>query len=111
MNVNLQLKMITFSAVIVLLSVSLLYLNQNSAGAASLNSDTQSIRVVRMHLQGLHENKLHSADHALRRLPGITEIKIDPGQQNVTVWVNIDRTNLKEIERSLHNAGFTPIYR
>jgi hypothetical protein len=60
MNINLQLKMITFSAVIVLLVVSLLYLNQSPAGAASLNPDAQSIRLYRISLQKLHEEKQQS---------------------------------------------------
>ncbi len=113
-NLNVQLKMIAFSALAVLLFVSLSYLNQNSADANPINvslSQTQSIRVVRMHLQGLQENKMDSAQQALQDLPGVAEIKLDPSHRKVTLWVDIERTNLKTIERSLHTAGFTPIYR
>ena len=113
-NLNVQLKMIAFSAFAVLLFVSLSYLNQNSAEAKPINvsfSQTQSIRLIRMHLQGLQEHKMDSAQQALQDLPGVAEIKLDPSQKKVTLWVDIERTNLKTIERSLHTAGFTPIYR
>ncbi len=114
LNLNLQLKMITYSSLIALLFVSLSYLDQNSADATAVNvsmQQTQSMRVVRMHLQGLQESKMDSASRALTRLPGIAKIKFDPSQQKVTLLVDVERTNLKTIERSLHTAGFTPIYR
>jgi hypothetical protein len=114
MNINLQLKMITYSSLMVLLFVSLSYLNHNPADATSVNvsmHQTSSMRLVRMNLQGLQENKIESAEQVLQQLPGIQKINVDPSQQSVTLLVDMERTNLKTIERSLHTAGFTPIYR
>jgi hypothetical protein len=113
MNLNVQLKMIAFSAIAVLLFVSMSYLNQNVADATSVNvslSQTQSMRLIRMDLQGLQEDKIDTAHEALRQLPGVAQIELDPSHREVTLWVDIERTNLKTIERSLHTAGFTPIY-
>jgi hypothetical protein len=98
----------------ILLFVSLSYLNHNSADATSVNvsmNQTPSLRIVRINLQGLQENKIKSARQFLQRLPGIAKINFDPSQQRVTLLVDIERTNLKMIERSLHTAGFMPVYR
>lgn len=73
---NLQLKMVTYSALIVLLFVILSYVYQNRADA---NTDP--------------------------------EVKLEPSGHKAVIWMDIERTNLRLIELSLHEAGFTSLYR
>ncbi len=108
---NLQLKMITYSALIVLLFVILSYVYQNRADAITYPVSVDSIRIVRVHLQGLKDSKVEYARQKLQRIPGVVEVKLEPSGHKAVIWMDIERTNLRVIERSLHEAGFTPLYR
>lgn len=109
---NLQLRMITYSALIVLLCVALSYIYQNRADANTLRlpSHPDSIRVVRVRLQGLEDSKIPYTRESLQQIPGVVEVKFETNTHLAVIWVDVERTNLRVIEKSLHQAGLTPSY-
>jgi hypothetical protein len=104
--------MIIYSALIVLLCVALSYIYQNRADANTLrlapNSD--SIRIVRVRLEGWEENKITYTRQSLEKIPGVVEVKFEPGAHQVVILMDVERTNLRVIQKSLQRAGFTPSY-
>jgi hypothetical protein len=103
--------MIIYSAMIVLLSVALSYIYQNRADAnTSINVHSDSIRIVRVRLEGWEDNKLPYTRQTLQRIPGVVEVKFEPTVHEAVIRMDVERTNLRTIEKSLHRAGFTPSY-
>ena len=109
---NLQLRMITYSALIVLLCVTLSYIYQNKADAHTLNipAHSDSIRIVRVRLQGLEDSKIPYTRESLQQIPGVLEVKFETNTHQVVILMDVERTNLRVIENSLHQAGLTPTY-
>jgi Heavy-metal-associated domain len=111
LSTNLQLRMVVYSALIVLLCVALSYIYQNRADAnTSITSHSDSIRIVRIRLQGWEDNKLPYTRQSLQEIPGVVEVKFEPASHRAVIRLDIERTNLQAIEKSLHRAGFTPSY-
>lgn len=103
--------MIIYSALIVLLCVALFYIYQNRAVANTLvTSHPDSIRIVRLRLQGWEDNKLPYTRDSLEKIPGVVEVKFEPGSHQAVIRMDIKRTDLRTIEKSLHDAGFTSSY-
>jgi hypothetical protein len=108
---KLQLKMITFSAIAVLLFVILSYIHQNRAEAIGRNDyQSDSIRTVRMTLQGLNEHRVREASQTFSTMPGIIEITLQPEQKQAIVRVDIDQLSMKTMEKTLQSSGFTPLF-
>lgn len=111
MSTNLQLRMITYSALIVLLCVALSYICQNRADANTLSTaNSDSIRIVRILLEGWEDSKIQYIRQTLQRIPGVVDVKFEPVAHRAVIRIDIERTNLLVIEKSLHRAGFTPSY-
>jgi heavy-metal-associated domain-containing protein len=111
LSTNLQLRMIIYSALIVLLCLALSYIYQNRADASSLiKPQADSIRIVRVQLQGWKEDKLPYTRQTLQKIPGVVEVKFESGSHTAVIRMDVERTNLRTIEKSLHGAGFTPSY-
>lgn len=112
MSTNLQLRMITYSALIVLLCMALFYIYQNRADASTFTAESysDSIRIVRVRLQGLEESKIPYARKSLEQIPGVVEVKFEPLAHRAVIRMDVERTNLRVIEKSLHQAGLTPSY-
>ena len=108
MSTNQQLRMITYSALIVLLCMALFYIYQNRAEAAASHSD--SIRIVRVRLQGLEDSKIPYTRESLEQIPGVVEVKFEPQAHRAVIRMDVERTNLRVIEKSLQQAGLTPSY-
>jgi len=103
--------MIIYSALIVLLCVALSYIYQNRVDAnTSITSHSDSIRIVRIRLEGWEDNKLPYTRESLRKIPGVVEVKFEPAAHEAVIRMDVERTNLRAIEKSLHHAGFTPAY-
>jgi hypothetical protein len=109
---NLQLRMITYSALIVLLCMALSYIYQDRADANTLRVPTHSdsIRIVRVRLQGLEDSKIPYTRESLQQIPGVVEVKFDTNKHQAVIRMDVERTNLRVIEKSLHEAGLTPSY-
>lgn len=113
MATTLQLRMITYSALIVVLCVALSYIYQNRADANTLpvaSDSKDSIRIVRVHLQGWQDNKIQSTRETLQHIPGVVDVKFESSKHRAVIWMDINRTSLRVIEKSLHQAGLTPTY-
>lgn len=112
LSTNLQLRMIIYSALIVLLCVALSYIYQNRAEANTvrLTSNSDSIRIVHIQLEGWEDNKIEYARQSLQTIPGVVEVKLEPAAHRAIIRMNIERTNLRMIDKSLHRAGFTASY-
>lgn len=111
MSTNLQLRMIIYSALIVLLCVALSYIYHNRADANTpVTSHSDSIRIVRVQLEGWEDNKLPYTRQSLQRIPGVVEVKFEPESHIAVIRMDVERTNLRTIEKSLHRAGFTASY-
>jgi hypothetical protein len=103
--------MIMYSALIVLLCVALSYICQNRADANTFSAaNSDSIRFVRIRLQGWEDSKIPYTRQILQRIPGVVEVKFEPIAHCAVIRMDIERTNLSVIEKSLHRAGFTPSY-
>lgn len=104
--------MIIFSALVVLLCVALSYIYQSRAHANTLRitSNSDSIRIVRVRLEGWDENKILYTRQSLQNIPGVVEVKFEPAAHQAVIRMDIERTNLRMIEKSLHRAGLTPSY-
>jgi Heavy-metal-associated domain len=91
--------------------MALFYIYQNRAHATTLvTAHPDSIRIIRVRLQGWDENKLAYTRESLQRIPGVVEVKFKPGSKQAVIRMDIERTNLRAIEKSLHRAGLTPSY-
>jgi heavy-metal-associated domain-containing protein len=111
LSTNHQLRMIIYSALIVLLCVALSYIYQNRVDAnKSITSHIDSIRIVRIRLEGWQDNKLPYTRQTLQKIPGVVEVKFEPAAHEAVIRMDVERTNLRAIEKSLHRAGFTPAY-
>lgn len=111
LSTNLQLRMIIYSALTVLLCVALSYVYQNRADAKPLtNSNKDSIRIVRVRLQGWEDNKMSYTRENLQKIPGVVDVNFKPAAHQAVIRIDIERTNLRTIEKSLHMAGFTTSY-
>lgn len=103
--------MIIYSALIVLLCVALSYIYHNRADANTIvTSHSDSIRIVRVQLEGWEDNKLPYTRQGLQRIPGVVEVKFEPGSHVAVIRMDVERTNLRTIEKLLHRTGFTPSY-
>src|SRR5262245_13262918 len=102
--------MITYSALIALLCVALSYIYQNRADANVLPIKLDSIRIVHIRLQGFQDGNLQYTRQSLQRIPGVVEVKFKPSTHEAVIRMDIERTNLRLIEKSLHKAGFTASY-
>jgi Cu/Ag efflux pump CusA len=103
--------MITYSALIVLLCAALSYIYQDRADATVLRAPSKdSIRIVRIHLQGWQDHKIQFIRQSLQQIPGVIEVKLEPSAHRAVIRMDIDRTNLRMIEKSLHRVGLTPSY-
>lgn len=103
--------MIIYSALIVLLCVALSYIYQNRADPNTLVAPhPDSIRIVRLQLEGWQDNKLPYTRDSLQKIPGVIEVKFEPGSHQAVIRMDIERTDLRTIEKSLHDAGLTPSY-
>jgi hypothetical protein len=103
--------MIIYTALIVLLCVVLSYIYQNRADANILvTSHSDSIRIVRVRLLGWEDNKLPSTGENLKKIPGVEEVKFELTSHQAVIRMDIERTNLRAIEKSLRDAGLTPSY-
>jgi hypothetical protein len=104
--------MIIFSAFVVFLCMALSYVYQNRANANALrvSTNSDSIRIVRIQLEGWDDNKILYTRQSLQNIPGVIEVKFEPAAHQAVIRMDIERTNLRMIERSLHRAGLTPAY-
>lgn len=66
------------------------------------------VRTVRIALEGLRESRVDLANKTLRSVPGVLNVDFRTADREVVVTIDVDRTNLKRLDQSLRDAGFTP---
>ncbi len=111
LSTKIQLRMIIFSALVVFLCMALSYIYQNRTKANThISTNSDSIRIVRIRLEGWDDHKLLYTRQSLQNIPGVVEVKFEPAAHQAIIRMDIERTNLRMIERSLHRVGLTPSY-
>jgi copper chaperone CopZ len=69
-----------------------------------------SIRIVRIHVEGLTPSKVDLASSALASVAGVLSVDLKPDQKEAIVRFDITHADLGSIQESLRSAGFTPYF-
>lgn len=105
-----QLRMIAYSAVLVLLFVVLSYIAQNRVDATENSGSVDSIRTVRMTLEGLNELRVAQASTAFESVPGVIDFQLLADREEAVVMIDLERTSIKKMQTILQESGFTPVF-
>lgn len=80
--------------------------NEIQAGSASAHADPS--RVVRVEMLGLKQERLERARSAILAVPGVQSVEFNTAQREARVRFNVETTRMKQLERQIRAAGFTP---
>lgn len=71
-------------------------------------SQQNTVRLVRIQLEGLRPASVDHATTTIQNFPGVVDVKINEGSKEAVVHFDVERTNLRKLDQSLRRAGFTP---